>query len=103
MDDALDHLLEAVRALSQGPQPRNDVVVVLTDAEEACLCGAEAFASSHPLAGEFVRSTTSVTLADTGRTFLSQVYFYNLETQGQPLIPSGDYLAYKQERERPNR
>ena len=44
-------LLEAVRALSQGPQLRNDVVVVLTDAEEACLCGAEAFASSHPLAG----------------------------------------------------
>jgi hypothetical protein len=44
-------LLEAVRALAQGPQPRNDVVVVITDAEEACLCGAEAFAASHPLAG----------------------------------------------------
>jgi hypothetical protein len=43
-------LLEAVRALSQGPQLRNDVVVVFTDAEEACLCGAEAFAASHPLA-----------------------------------------------------
>jgi hypothetical protein len=45
-------LLEAVRALSQGPQLRNDVVVVLTDAEEACRCGAEAFATSHPLAGD---------------------------------------------------
>jgi hypothetical protein len=43
-------LLEAVRALTEGPQLRNDVVVVLTDAEEACLCGAEAFAASHPLA-----------------------------------------------------
>jgi hypothetical protein len=43
-------LLESVRALAAGPQLRNDVVVVLTDAEEACLCGAEAFASSHPLA-----------------------------------------------------
>jgi hypothetical protein len=43
-------LLETVRALSQGEQVRNDVVVVLTDAEEACLCGAEAFAASHPLA-----------------------------------------------------
>jgi len=43
-------LLETVRALREGPQPRNDVVVVLTDAEEACLCGAEAFADSHPLA-----------------------------------------------------
>ncbi|MFL6097547.1 MAG: M28 family peptidase [Blastococcus sp.] len=44
-------LLETVRALSAGPPLRNDVVVVLTDAEEACLCGAEAFANSHPLAG----------------------------------------------------
>ena len=45
-------LLESVRALAAGPQLRNDVVVVLTGAEEACLCGAEAFAASHPLAGE---------------------------------------------------
>jgi hypothetical protein len=43
-------LLETVRALTEGPQLRNDVVVVFTDAEEACLCGAEAFAASHPLA-----------------------------------------------------
>ena len=43
-------LLETVRALAQGPQLRNDVVVVFTDAEEACLCGAEAFVHSHPLA-----------------------------------------------------
>ncbi|TFV50285.1 M20/M25/M40 family metallo-hydrolase [Blastococcus sp. TF02A_35] len=44
-------LLESVRALTAGPAPRNDVVVVLTDAEEACLCGADAFVASHPLAG----------------------------------------------------
>ncbi|WP_240619627.1 M20/M25/M40 family metallo-hydrolase [Blastococcus sp. TF02-8] len=44
-------LLESLRALTAGPAPRNDVVVVFTDAEEACLCGAEAFAASHPLAG----------------------------------------------------
>src|SRR3954452_13262555 len=43
-------LLETVRALAQGPRLRNDVVVVFTDAEEACLCGAEAFVHSHPLA-----------------------------------------------------
>jgi hypothetical protein len=51
-DDAagVSALLETVRALTTGPQLRNDVVVVLTDAEEACLCGAEAFAASHPLA-----------------------------------------------------
>ncbi|WP_199506392.1 M20/M25/M40 family metallo-hydrolase [Geodermatophilus sp. TF02-6] len=45
-------LLESVRALAQGPRPRNDVVVLFTDAEEACLCGAEAFIASHPLAGQ---------------------------------------------------
>ena len=41
-DDAagVSSVLETVRALSQGPRLRNDVVVVLTDAEEACLCGA---------------------------------------------------------------
>jgi hypothetical protein len=51
-DDAagVSALLETVRALTEGPQLRNDVLVVLTDAEEACLCGAEAFAAAHPLA-----------------------------------------------------
>ncbi|MFD2092284.1 M20/M25/M40 family metallo-hydrolase [Blastococcus deserti] len=43
-------VLESVRALAAGPPLRNDVVVVLTDAEEACTCGAEAFAAAHPLA-----------------------------------------------------
>lgn len=37
-------LLEGVRALRAGPQPRNDLMIVLTDAEEAGLCGASTFA-----------------------------------------------------------
>ncbi|MGW0435397.1 M28 family peptidase [Micromonospora sp. NPDC003197] len=45
-------ILEVARALTAGPRPRNDIVFVLTDAEEACLCGAAAFASSHPLAAD---------------------------------------------------
>lgn len=45
-------LLEVARLLSAGPRPRNDIVFVLTDAEEACLCGAEAFVSQHPLAAK---------------------------------------------------
>ncbi|NYF55435.1 M28 family peptidase [Micromonospora purpureochromogenes] len=45
-------ILEVARALTTGPRPRNDIVFVLTDAEEACLCGAQAFASSHPLAAD---------------------------------------------------
>ncbi|MFY1578765.1 M28 family peptidase [Verrucosispora sp. WMMD703] len=45
-------ILEVARALTDGPAPRNDVVFVLTDAEEACLCGASTFASEHPLAAD---------------------------------------------------
>ncbi|GLY23615.1 M28 family peptidase [Micromonospora sp. NBRC 101691] len=45
-------ILEAARALTTGPRPRNDIVFVLTDAEEACLCGAAAFAAEHPLAAD---------------------------------------------------
>ncbi|MFK3981362.1 M28 family peptidase [Micromonospora sp. NPDC050397] len=53
-DDAVgtSAILEVARALSSGERPRNDIVFVLTDAEEACLCGASAFASGHPLAAE---------------------------------------------------
>src|SRR6185295_7729670 len=43
-------LLETARALKQGPAPRNDIVFVFTDAEEACLCGAEAFVNQHRIA-----------------------------------------------------
>ncbi|WP_422773047.1 M28 family peptidase [Plantactinospora sp. WMMC1484] len=45
-------LLEVARALTSGPRPRNDVVLVFTDAEESCLCGASAFAADHPLAAD---------------------------------------------------
>ncbi|MGY2080945.1 M28 family peptidase [Modestobacter sp. SYSU DS0657] len=53
-DDAagVSTVLETVRALTTGPRLRNDIVVVLTDAEEACLCGAEAFVRDHPLADD---------------------------------------------------
>ena len=43
-------VLEIARALTAGPRPRNDVVLLLTDGEEPGLVGAEAFAAHHPLA-----------------------------------------------------
>ncbi|MCY1137725.1 M28 family peptidase [Actinoplanes sp. Pm04-4] len=43
-------VLETARALLASPRLRNDVVLVLTDGEEACLCGAKAFVDQHPLA-----------------------------------------------------
>ena len=45
-------LLETARAVMAGPPPVNDLVFLFTDAEEACLCGAEAFVSQSPLAAQ---------------------------------------------------
>ncbi len=43
-------VLETLRALRAGPALRNDVIVVLTDGEEAGLLGARAFFTEHPAA-----------------------------------------------------
>jgi hypothetical protein len=43
-------LLETARALSDGPPLRNDVIVLLTDGEEAGLFGGAAFVDHHPWA-----------------------------------------------------
>ncbi|MFI2104862.1 M28 family peptidase [Isoptericola sp. NPDC019693] len=45
-------LLETARAVLAGEPLRNDLVLVFTDAEEACLCGAEAFAHADPRAAD---------------------------------------------------
>jgi hypothetical protein len=41
-------ILETARALLEGPQPRNDVLLLLTDAEELGLLGARAFVAGSP-------------------------------------------------------
>jgi hypothetical protein len=43
-------VIEAARALAASPPLRRNVVIVLTDGEEAGLLGAEAFVQQHPLA-----------------------------------------------------
>jgi hypothetical protein len=43
-------VLEVARALAAGPPPRNPVVFVLVDGEEAGLLGAQAFVDAHPRA-----------------------------------------------------
>ncbi|NQX11150.1 M28 family peptidase [Microbacteriaceae bacterium VKM Ac-2855] len=43
-------LLDTARAILSGPRLENDIVLVFTDAEEDCLCGAEAFFDQDPLA-----------------------------------------------------
>jgi hypothetical protein len=46
---AVAAMLEAARLLGAGPLPRNDVILLFSDAEEAGLLGARAFAQQHPL------------------------------------------------------
>ncbi len=41
-------ILETLRALQKGPQLKNDLIVLLSDGEEAGLLGASAFAVDHP-------------------------------------------------------
>ena len=42
-------ILEGIRAfLARGIQPRNDIIIVITDAEELGLNGADLFANNHP-------------------------------------------------------
>lgn len=41
-------VLETARALTSGPAPRNDVIFLVTDAEEWGMLGARAFAARHP-------------------------------------------------------
>ena len=41
-------ILETLRALGTGPQLRNDLIVLITDAEEPGLLGARAFVDEHP-------------------------------------------------------
>lgn len=53
----------------------------------------EGFDRVKPLESEFVRSTTSVILAEGGRVIQSQVYFYNRPTSGKRPVSSGDWLA----------
>jgi hypothetical protein len=45
-------ILETVRALRAGPPLANDVIVLITDAEEVGLLGAHAFVHEHPLAAD---------------------------------------------------
>jgi len=45
-------LIETLRALKAGPPLKNDLIFLITDAEEVCLCGAVTFANSHPWAAD---------------------------------------------------
>lgn len=49
---AVAALLEVLRALQAGPELDNDLILLLTDGEEAGLLGARAFVREHPFSGD---------------------------------------------------
>src|SRR5690606_14589019 len=64
-------VLETVRALRAGPALRNDVIVLITDAEEIGLMGATGYVQDHPWAAD-----TGVVLSAEGRGNAGSVYMF---------------------------
>jgi len=58
-------VLESARALLEAPPARNRVILLLTDAEEIALLGAEAFFADHPLAAS-VKAVVNIEGAGSG-------------------------------------
>lgn len=58
-------ILEALRALQAGEQPRNDIIVLFTDAEELGLLGARAFVDEDPWMAD-VRVVVNVEMRGSG-------------------------------------
>lgn len=69
--NAVAAILETVRALGTGPALRNDVVVLITDAEEVGLFGAQAYVDEHPWAPE-----TALVLNHEGRGHTGPVVMF---------------------------
>lgn len=99
-------LLEAARALRTGSPLRNDVALLITDAEEVGLLGAEAFAAEHPLMGD-----VRVVLNFEGRGRGGVVTMFETGPESGRLIrtlaavaphPIADSLSYEIYRRMPN-
>lgn len=80
-------VLEIARVLKSGPPPRNPVLFLLDDGEEAGLLGAEAFASLHPAAGQ-VGAVVNLEARGTGGPSLM------FETGGADAVPLAAYAAH---------
>jgi hypothetical protein len=67
---AVAGLLETMAAIQAGPQPRNDLIFILTDAEEADAQGADAFFTQHPWAKDIRVIVNFEGAGDTGASIL---------------------------------
>lgn len=74
-------ILETVRALRAGPPLRNDVIVLITDAEEIGLMGAIGYVADHPWAAD-----TGVVLSAEGRGRGGPVYMFRTAGENGGII-----------------
>jgi hypothetical protein len=74
-------ILETVRALRAGPPMRNDVIVLITDAEEVGLLGAQAYVDEHPWATD-----TGIVLNAEGRGHAGPVYMFRTTASNGRMI-----------------
>ncbi len=73
-DDAVGFAvwLQIARQLKQGPPPRNNIVFLITDGEEAGLLGAKKFVEEHPLANEVALVVNLEARGTSGRSLMFQ-------------------------------
>ena len=76
-------ILETLRALQAGPTLRNDVIALITDAEEIGLLGAQAWVDEYPLAAD-----TGVVLNFEGRGHYGPVAMFRTAGGNGRLIPT---------------
>ncbi len=101
--------IEAVGVAAAGPLAEEDApkvwgrLIRLDDpaAFYSVIDAYEGFIPGDLAASEFIRAEITVFLPESGQSHASQVYFYNLATEGKPRIPGGDYLAHWQARGKP--
>src|SRR6476659_5841032 len=85
-------VLETVRALRAGPPLAPDVIVVITDGEEAGLLGAAAFVREHPWARDVAVTLNFEARGTTGRSYMFETGAGNLDV-ARMLRHAGDVSA----------
>ena len=98
-------LLEGIRAfLAKGIQPKNDIIILITDAEELALLGAQAFADKHPWAKDVVLALNfeargsggpGIMLLETNQGNRGLIENFNTAKPSHPVANSFMYSIYK--------
>jgi hypothetical protein len=103
---AVAAILEAARALRAGAPLANDVIVLITDAEEPGLLGAEAFVSEHPWARDVALVLNFEARGNSGPSYMFETGAWNgwrlRAFAGHDPHPVANSLSYEVYRRMPN-